>query len=273
VASIPGARPSLALAKSVWHDRTKRRLVLLATIFVAQIGYATFVGGDAWEWMLYANRYTCVAMPALIVVSAAVLDRVISGAAHVAFARRFAWGLVASGVVLVVLNVYAKLRPEQGIAATIVFSNTPFAAGGAMILAGLLLQLRDARRGIAEGLAALGRRFASRTTVAGTALLAAALLWLPSHLLPLGRWAAQNAAQYADEARYTRLGLLIRADTPPPARRRISPSGRRRISSARTIATSRSSRRAASFRPATTNGTTATASARRTRSSSSRRWT
>ena len=31
----------------------------------------TYVGGDAWEWMLYANRYMCVGMPALIVTAKA----------------------------------------------------------------------------------------------------------------------------------------------------------------------------------------------------------
>ena len=100
------------------------------------------------------------------------------------------------------------------------------------------------------------------------------IVWAPSHLLPLGRWAAQNAAQYKDEANYTRLGLLIREThaarasawpSPPPAPRRTSRSAPPRTSSARTIATSRSSRRAACSRPATTSGTTSTASASGTR--------
>ncbi|HVH46204.1 MAG TPA: acyltransferase, partial [Labilithrix sp.] len=126
---------------------------------------------------------------------------------------------------LVALNLFAKKFPEQGIAATIVFSKTPFAAGGAMILGGLLLRLRDARNGIVEGLSALERRLASRQTVMKTALLVAALVWLPCHLLPLGRWAAQNAAQYQDEARYTRLGLLIQGNTQPDFRIAVAAAG------------------------------------------------
>ena len=81
------------------------------------------VGGDAWEWMLYANRYMCVGMPALIVLVAVLMQRAITSPAEnvdqerAGFAKRFAYSLVASGLVLVVLNLYAKKFPEQGIAA------------------------------------------------------------------------------------------------------------------------------------------------------------
>lgn len=227
VASLPGVKANGAWLKSVWNDRDARRLVLLGTIFTAQIGYATYVGGDAWEWMLYANRYMCVGMPALIVLVAVLVQRAIASTTdeRAVFAKRFSYGLVASGIVLVALNLFAKKFPEQGIAATIVFSKTPFAAGGAMIAAGLLLRLRDARAGIVDGLAALDRRLGSQRTVAKTALLVAALVWIPSHLLPLGRWAAQNAAQYQDEARYTRLGLLIQANTEPDFRIAVAAAG------------------------------------------------
>lgn len=227
VASIPWVKPSVAWVKQVWSDRTSRRLVLLGALFFAQIGYATYVGGDAWEWMLYANRYSCVGMPALIVLVAALLHRVIRADenARDRFVKRATWSIAAAGAVLVLLNVYAKLRPEQGIAATIVFSKTPFAVGGALLLAGVLLRLRDARTGISLGLANLAQRFASRRTVGAAALVLTAFVWLPSHLLPVGRWAAQNAAQYVDEARYTRLGLLIKATTPPDFRIAVAAAG------------------------------------------------
>src|SRR5690606_10456392 len=61
VASVLGVR------RDFWKDRTSRRLALLGAVCAAQIAYATYVGGDAWEWMLYANRYTCVGVPALVV--------------------------------------------------------------------------------------------------------------------------------------------------------------------------------------------------------------
>ena len=120
---------------------------MLGTLFfVAQIGYATYVGGDAWEWMMYANRYMCAGMPALIVLVAVLAERVVALAAadRAVFAKKLAYGLVASGMVLVVINLAARKWSEEGIAATITFSKTPFAAGGAMVLAGLLLRLKDA---------------------------------------------------------------------------------------------------------------------------------
>ncbi len=226
-ASLPGVRPTIAWVKETWSDRASRRLVLLGTLFTAQVAYATYVGGDAWEWMLYANRYMCVGMPALIVLVAVLMQRALSGndEERAVFAKRLSYGLVASGLVLLGLNVYAKVFPEQGIAATIVFSKTPFAAGAAMVLGGVLFRMKDARRGLVEGLAWLHTRLGSQKTVAVAALILTALVWLPSHLLPLGRWAAQNAAQYQDEARYTRLGLLIRESTAPDFRIAVAAAG------------------------------------------------
>jgi len=220
------------LDRDFYKDRQTRRLVLLGTLFVAQIGYATYVGGDAWEWMLYANRYMCIGMPALVVLVAVVLSRIVETASTATrqesaafFVRRLSTGMIVCGLVLVSLNVYAKKFPEQGIAATMVFSKVAIAVGGAWLLTGFLLRLKDLREGIVDGLVALHRRFASRPTLAVAALVVMALVWLPSHLLPLGRWAAQNAAQYKDEANYTRLGLLIRETTPPTLRMAVAAAG------------------------------------------------
>jgi peptidoglycan/LPS O-acetylase OafA/YrhL len=224
-ATVP---PLARLKKDFYKDRQTRRLVLLGTLFVAQIGYATYVGGDAWEWMLYANRYMCIGMPALIVLVAVVLARVVANASEVStglFARRFSLGMIVCGVALVLLNVYAKRFPEQGIAATITFSKVAFAVGGAWVFVGCLLRLKDLREGLAEGVASLRSRFGSQRTLATAALVLMALVWLPSHLLPLGRWAAQNAAQFKDEANYTRLGLLIRETTPPSLRMAVAAAG------------------------------------------------
>jgi peptidoglycan/LPS O-acetylase OafA/YrhL len=210
------------------RDRTTRRFVLLGGLFTAQIGYATFVGGDAWEWMLYANRYMCVGMPALIILVALLLARLVdANAAPIrgAWVSHASHGLVVSGVVLVALNIIAKKFPETGIAATIVFSKTALAAGAALVGVGLLLRMEDAKRGILEGIAWLGRNLASQRTAAFATILLTALVWLPSHLLPLGRWAAQNAAQWTEEARYTRLGLLIRDKTPSDFRIAVAAAG------------------------------------------------
>ena len=214
--------------KTFYQDPPTRRRVLLGALFAAQIAYATYVGGDAWEWMLYANRYTCVGMPALILLVALCIDDLIreGEAARELAARKFAGALMTMGLVLVLLNVYGKLRPEQGVARTIYFSKTPFAFGGLYFgLGAAFLFLKDLREGVRDGLDWLRSRFASRATVTSAALVAMGLVWFPSHAVALGRWATQNAAQYIDEARYTRLGFLLRATTPDDHRIAVAAAG------------------------------------------------
>ena len=227
-ASVTGLR------RDFYKDKQVRRLALLGALFVGQIAYATYVGGDAWEWMLYANRYMCIGMPALIVLVAVVLSRLVDALGNAAsandttssfFVRRLSLGLVICGFTLFALNVYAKKFPETGIAATITFSKIAVAMGGAWVFLGALLRFKDLREGVADGFVALRRRFSSQRTVAGAAVVLMALVWMPSHLLPLARWAGQNAAQYKDEANYTRLGILIRETTPPELRMAVAAAG------------------------------------------------
>ncbi len=223
------------LRRGFYKDRQIRRLVLLGTLFVAQIGYATYVGGDAWEWMLYANRYMCIGMPALVVLVFSLLARTISriaeekeraeDAASAFFARRVSAAMLACGALLICLNGYAKVFPEQGIAATVTFSKVAFAVGCAWVFLALLLRLKDMREGLGDACAALYARVGRQRTLVGAALATVALVWLPSQVLPLGRWAAQNAAQYSDEANYTRLGLLIRETTPKTLRLAVAAAG------------------------------------------------
>ncbi len=222
LASITGLR------RDFYKDRELRRLVLLGTIFCAQIGYATYVGGDAWEWMLYANRYMCIGMPALIVVVGVVLGRLTTAASYDvarALAPRLSRALIASGALLVALNAFAAVFPEEGVARTITFSKVGAAVGAGLVAFGFMLRLRDMREGIAEALSALSRHLGSRGSVAAAGLVLTTIVWAPSHLIPMGRWAVQNAAQYKDEANYTRLGLLIRETTPPGFRIAVAAAG------------------------------------------------
>lgn len=216
------------LKKDFYKDKALRRQVLLGTIFVAQIGYATYVGGDAWEWMLYANRYMCAGMPALIVLVAVVLDTVISSSEERRdlFVKRLPLAIAACGLLLVALNLFARKFPEEGVARTITFSKKAFAIGAGLVGAGVFLRVMgDLQVGLREGLVALKARFGSQVTVARAAFVLMILVWAPAHLLPFGQWAAQNAAQYPDEAKYTRLGILIRETTPKDLRMAVAAAG------------------------------------------------
>ncbi len=231
-AAVASLLATTSVARTRWREAFEtpnaRRVGLLGALFVAQIAYATYVGGDAWEWMLYANRYVCVGMPALIVLTTILVSRLVSASAdaRAVFARHLATGLVLAGSVLLLLNGYAHRFPEQGIAATIVFGKTPFAAGAVFVTVGITMRLlRDVKDGIGDALAAAERRLASRKTAVAAALVMTAVVWAPCHLLPVGRWLVQNAAQYQDEAHYTRLGILIAATTPPGLRIAVAAAG------------------------------------------------
>lgn len=211
------------LGVSRWEPKNRRILLLLAFVAV-QLAYATYVGGDAWEWMLYANRYTSAAMPALIVVitalAARLFDKIKSEPETAkAIVGRFALALLACGFLLLVLSGYAKKFPEEGIARTIVFSKK-VAAGAALfvLLGAAFFALKGSLAKKLDG--------AATALLAGKgALLFALCLWLPSHLEGLSFWAKNNAAQYADEARYSRLGLLLARSTPKDFRIAVVAAG------------------------------------------------
>ena len=45
------------------------RCLLLLGLVAGQVGYSVYVGGDAWEWMHYANRYLTIIVPLLFVLT------------------------------------------------------------------------------------------------------------------------------------------------------------------------------------------------------------
>ncbi|HEX3703548.1 MAG TPA: hypothetical protein VHU82_09465 [Vicinamibacterales bacterium] len=55
----------LAFATALRRDN---RIRLLFWIFIVQIAYSVYVGGDAWEYWGGANRYICVAIPGFFVL-------------------------------------------------------------------------------------------------------------------------------------------------------------------------------------------------------------
>jgi hypothetical protein len=210
----PGARKP-GWWTTLLMQRSERRLLLLGAIVALQLAYATYVGGDAWEWMLYANRYTTVGMPALIVLGMALLARLIEStddAARVRAVRAAALVLALAGLVLLGLNAFAKVAGETGVARTIVVSKSTAAGGVALLILGGLVYgpLGGLLR---RGLVAARSALSTPAPAVGATLALVAIVWGPAQLQGMGSWALRNAAQYADEANYTREGLLIRAAT------------------------------------------------------------
>ena len=74
----------LALA-AVWSLFISEWLVLFPlALFIGQLAYSVYVGGDAWGWWGGMNRYVCIAAPALFIwLCFLVESRLINGAAQI----------------------------------------------------------------------------------------------------------------------------------------------------------------------------------------------
>jgi hypothetical protein len=210
-----------------WKLRENRRLALLLAVSGVQVAYAVYVGGDAWEWMLYSNRYVTVAMPAFIILTTAMGAKMATIVREDRVARRraangFLLTLAACGACLVVLNGYAHVRPEGGIARTIFLSKSTLLGAGVFFAAAALLFVMRGRVG-----GRLDASFEALPSARGFAvgLALAALVWVPANFHAFATWAAHNAAQFDDEARYTRLGLLIDATTSKTTRVAVVAAG------------------------------------------------
>ena len=75
--------PLLVLPLALGPRLADRRVQLLLALVVAQLAYSVWVGGDAWEWMDYANRYVTVAVPAMAVLAAGGLAALRDPVLHV----------------------------------------------------------------------------------------------------------------------------------------------------------------------------------------------
>jgi hypothetical protein len=200
--------PLLILA---WFARTWQKAVReldpsvsLAAVVVAQAGYSAFVGGDAWEWMGYSNRYLTPVIPALAVLAARGFVRVTASA--LSFRVVTAGLCLSAALQFLVALVLARLdRGVDGVLRSIYMSNpTGYSAlsiGGAAALCGGALAL--ARRGV-------GLRL-QQSPVARMALVVAVALLVNG--VPIGMWISSAGYAVDDDAGAARLGLLIRRAT------------------------------------------------------------
>lgn len=66
-----------ALPLTYFLFRRDRKALLLALLFLGQIAYSVYVGGDAWEHKGGANRYIAVAIPLFFVLVTVAVDRIL----------------------------------------------------------------------------------------------------------------------------------------------------------------------------------------------------
>jgi arabinofuranosyltransferase len=194
-----------------------RRRVLVAVLLAVQAAYSIYVGGDAWEWMLYANRYSSAALPGFIALVPALFESV---ASVDKLGRRLGMFLLLVGLMTLGVDLFARLYPEVGVARTIFSSKKVMAGGGVLLALGIAAFAQ--RVPLVYQLAKLKTGLSSRPRLA---LILFAIAFIPPQLEPVAMWLKNNAAQYTDEEQYARLGLLIARTTPKDYRIAVVAAG------------------------------------------------
>jgi hypothetical protein len=205
------AAAALAIVATWWawrcslqHQQTRSVLTLLVALAAAAAGYCLYVGGDAWEWMRYADRYLT---PGLVMLLIAASIGVGALAEHRP-PRRVALGMVVATAFLAAIA-----------AAGILPSGTHVIGLDPETVIPVLLLLAPA--GFAFRLLGNDGAAPGRTIAIGCAIAIALQVSGPA----FGWWAAHNAV-YADfDADHSRFATTLSAITRPGARIAVTVAG------------------------------------------------
>jgi hypothetical protein len=233
VPALFGCAAFRSLPRAEGRGAPGRELLPLAALVLVQCAYSVYVGGDAWEWMPFANRYIAIAMPSLIILASvgcrtsasAILGR--PEGAHRERALRWAWAL--TGILLVAAGSYywARLgqQPRPGGAYEALRN-----LGIALLLlvgAGTLLSVRAGPRWLDRRLQGFTARELESGTLRSLAIGAVLffMIWLPLSGPAFKDWFFHNAIEAPLDAAQVRLGLLIRETTQENARVAVERAG------------------------------------------------
>ena len=160
--------------------------------------YSVWVGGDAWEWMGYSNRYLT---PGIAVLSCTAAVGLVRFARHLSERRgnRVLIGTVLAAAALTLLALYGA--PDAGLLRLPAFSGPLRASAGAFVVA-----LTTA--------AMVRRRFTVNSVILVLTIGALGSL----SLRQAASWLAENGAHVDDDASAARMGDVIARVTTPDAR-------------------------------------------------------
>ena len=187
---------ALAVALFVLRRRFDARWWLLATLFAAQAVYSLYVGGDAWEWMAYANRYLATAGPVLLILAAG--GAVAVGRATNAERRRVAALLTVTGLGIAFVALNQDLLPLRLLQAEAQPAQWA-------VLGALLVPVTIAVAGV------------WRAASGAVAVVLTAVVLVGVNGQPMAEWARTGGVNVADDARMTRFALTLRQTTEPTA--------------------------------------------------------
>ena len=178
------------LAARARQRSAARGTYLLAALFLAACAYSAYVGGDAWDSMLYANRYMTPAMPLLLIVTALALDDIVRSQSQLS------WSTLALAGLFVLTSVLTAVAPivTHGLAATRADEWLKAVRIGMIFAPVIVLPMM------------------SRARLAGLAVLTASTL-VAVNGLAYTLWLTHNAFFADDDAWATRYGLALRSAT------------------------------------------------------------
>lgn len=195
------------------RQRPHPGILLLVAVLAGQSAYSIYVGGDAWEWMGYANRYLAPVLPALFVLVGLGVSLLIERPPNV---RRWvapAAGALATGLVVVNASRLLPVGLLQLKAPSFDLRLARSLMGASVAALLLYMAVRQRRR-------AWPPVFASRL---GAALVFSLLL--AANGVAFGRWARDNAAVLAEDRAWTRYGLGLRRATGEDASIAVAAAG------------------------------------------------
>jgi arabinofuranosyltransferase len=178
-----------------------RKQLLLAAPFAAMSAYSVLVGGDAWEFLNFANRYLTAAVPPLCVLGGLFLGRVHAGRASVrGLLLTLACGLIVGGVWDHAEKIALGYVPLSSHA----WGALAIAAGAA--LAVMALGWNSVLR--VAGNAARPSRLAAACVLA---------VIIAANGRPYAQWVLSNAQLLKEDWRVSAMGLALRETTTPDA--------------------------------------------------------
>jgi len=184
---------------------------LLAGVVLVQCAYSAYVGGDAWEYMGYTNRYLTTIVPALCMLAAAGLHEIALSGPELR--RRFAALLLATISARLVLEGVLHLANRgvtRGSSWFELHRTTWLAVMVSFAIVCLIAAVATELRGRRPAAAA-------PSTVGVVPVFAVAVLatWVVSNGPAFAEWTVENASSLSNDTRGARTGLLVQRLTTP----------------------------------------------------------
>jgi hypothetical protein len=185
-------------AVAAWRRRREHGVVLLVILAGASTTYSVWVGGDAWEWMRYANRYLT---PAVVLTSC--LAAIGTWDLAERLRRRPRAGVALCGVAGVLVVVVAPdLLPGTGL---LFPRGMPTGVAGAAIVP-VIFAFAPLRAALASLTAPVP---STRYLAVALAVAVGASVSLP----PMLHWVGHGPVQAGEDAAFTRYGRALGAVT------------------------------------------------------------